>query len=65
MKASWKTTVGGILAAIGTAMQAIESLRLWGAAIGAIGVAILGMAARDNGVSSEAAGVKPPDPPQP
>lgn len=63
MKVSWKTTVGGLMVAAGTAMQAIESMRLWGVALAAVGAAVLGLSARDHTVSSEAAGIKPPDPP--
>lgn len=50
---NWKTTVGGMLAAIGTAMQASDSpnVKLAGAVVGAIGLAILGWGAKDNNVT--------------
>jgi hypothetical protein len=59
-KSSWKTTVGGLLIAAG---QAVPSLLpaawhwLSGTFTGLGGI-VLGMAARDNNVSSEAAGVR-------
>ncbi len=50
---NWKTTLGGTLAAIGTAMQASDNgnVKLAGAVIGAIGLAILGWGAKDNNVT--------------
>jgi len=65
MKASWKTTVGGIAAALGTAVTAAAQLDgapkwllLVGAGLAALGSAFLGVSARDNGVTSEQAGAK-------
>lgn len=61
-KRSWKTTMGGILAAIGQALQTTDSLGVWGRPTGQmltiLGLAILGLGARDNNVSSEEAGIK-------
>ena len=50
---SWKTTVGGILAAAGAAMQASDNatVKLIGAIAGAIGLAFVGVSAKDNNVT--------------
>lgn len=50
---SWKTTIGGFLAAAGAAMQASDNatVKVAGAVIGAIGLALLGMSAKDNNVT--------------
>ena len=57
---SWRTTLGGVLAAIG--MGVSELPFEWAAGVGkalsAIGLALLGLTARDNKVSSETAGAK-------
>lgn len=61
MSASWKTTLGGILAAIGTGLQAVKDpswVALIGQILGGIGVLVIGAAARDNGVTSEQSGAK-------
>jgi hypothetical protein len=62
---SWKTTVGGIAAALGAAVTAAAQidgapkwLMLVGAGLAAFGSAFLGIAARDNGVTSEQAGAQ-------
>lgn len=58
---SWKTTLGGILAAIGTGLQGVKDpswVALIGQVLGGIGVLVMGMAARDNSVTSEDAGAK-------
>lgn len=59
-KASWKTTLGGILVAAGQFIpQALPPNWHWlSATLTGIGGLILGAAARDNGVTSEQAGVK-------
>lgn len=66
MKKSWKTTVagiGGILAAVGTGLQAQfdnnpATVPDWGTVIAACTVAFGLIFARDNNVSSEEAGAK-------
>lgn len=57
---SWKTTVAGALGAIGTFLAGQESgaLKLAGQILSGVSVALLGLFARDNNVSSEQAGVK-------
>ena len=55
---SWKTTVGGICAAIGTALVGFgddATLKLIGTILGALGVFFVGTSARDNNVTSEQA----------
>ena len=50
---SWKTTIGGILAAAGTAMQASDNatVKLIGQIAGVIGLVLLGGAAKDSNVT--------------
>lgn len=63
---SWKTTVAGLAMALGMALLAIHSKTagapMWmfmvGTGLTVFAPALLGMAARDNGVSSEDAGAK-------
>ena len=57
---SWKTTLGGVLGAIGAALVAMDDifLKAAGSVLSAVGVLLLGLAARDNNVSSEDAGAK-------
>jgi len=53
---NWKTTLGGILAAVGQFLQTIEDpawLKLFGQIVGAIGLFLLGASARDFNVTSE------------
>jgi len=59
-KASWKTTLGGILAASGPIAKNILPTEWdWvGDALISIGALVLGLAARDNSVSSASAGVQ-------
>lgn len=56
---SWKTTLGGILAAVGVGLRKTPQTASYADLVEGVGVVLLGMSARDNGVSSEAAGVKP------
>lgn len=60
---SWQTTTFGILGAVGSAVALVEGLPAWvypvGKLLTALGVAGLGMAARDHDKSSEDAGIKP------
>ena len=61
MKSSWKTSIFGILSAIGVALVPLKDpawLTTVGTILAAIGAAGIGLSARDNGVSSEQAGVK-------
>ena len=61
MNGSWKTSVGGILLAVGLALTPLEDpawLSTVGTVLAALGAAFGGVNARDNGVSSEQAGIK-------
>lgn len=62
---SWKTTVGGIAAALGSAATAawmFGGVPQWvgavGASLTALSVAWIGLVARDNGVTSKQAGAE-------
>lgn len=57
---SWKTTLGGLLSAFGTALAAAPDkiTHSIGVIIAAGGSLLLGIAARDNNVTSEEAGAK-------
>ncbi len=58
---SWKTTLGGALAALGQYLETIDSpawLNIVGRVLSMGGVFLIGVSARDNGVSSEDAGAK-------
>lgn len=50
---NWKTTVGGIVAAAGAAMQASEdgTVKLIGAILAAVGLVLLGATAKDKNVT--------------
>ena len=52
---NYKTTLGGILAATGTAMQISNAatLKLIGAIIGGLGLILLGTAAKDHNVTGK------------
>lgn len=58
-KKSWKTTLGGILAAIGAGMRAHPKTAEYSQFAEMAGFLLMGVAARDNGVTSEDAGAKP------
>lgn len=49
---SWKTTVGGILYAIGTAIASDATLSHYSQLVQSVGVLLIGAAARDNNVTS-------------
>ncbi len=56
---NWKTTLGGILAAIGQFLQTVEDpswVRMVGQIIAAAGLFLLGASARDFNVTSEKSG---------
>lgn len=57
---SWKTTLGGIVASVGAALQASEdgTLKLIGVVLLTLGTALFGVTARDNDKSSEDVDVK-------
>lgn len=61
-KSSWRTTLGGILVALGQGFQAVKPVGEMSDTIGQlatlIGALVLGLSARDNNVTSEAAGAK-------
>jgi len=59
-KASWKTTLGGAILALGPVIKhsVTPDLAWLGDAAMTLGALILGAAARDNNVSSEQAGAK-------
>jgi hypothetical protein len=60
---SWKTSLFGLLSAFGTSVILVDGLPPWAVLSAkictAVGVAGMGLFARDNNVSSEMAGVKP------
>ena len=59
--ASWKTTLGGILSALGGILIQINEpawCKTLGQILLAAGPTVIGMSARDNSVSSEKAGAK-------
>lgn len=56
MKKSWKTTVGGLLAAVGIALRQHPKTAPYADPVEVVGVILLGLAARDNNVTSEQAG---------
>ena len=61
MKSSYKTTLAGLVGAIGTYLVSVKDpawVSLVGQFLMALGSAAVGMFARDNDVSSENAGAK-------
>src|ERR1035441_8720490 len=62
MNSSWKTTVFGLMSAIGASVAMLDGLPHWlslsAKVAAAAGIAGLGLAARDNNVTSEQAGAK-------
>lgn len=61
---SWLPKLGGIIAAIGTALRLAPTKAVadWSPMLEALGLLILGQTVRQNNVSSEQAGAKPADP---
>ena len=55
---SWRTTLGGMLGVAAIAMKHVPQTEAWSDAVAALSLAILGITARDNKVSSEQAGAK-------
>lgn len=53
---NWKTTLGGIIAAVGLACKHHPLTAPWSDFVTAIGVGILGLSARDFNKSSEQSG---------
>ena len=53
---SWKTTIGGILSAVGFAMRKHPATAPWSDLVQEVGIGIGLLAARDNNVTSEQAG---------
>lgn len=62
---SWKTTLGGILTAVAVPFLEHPTYGVYAKALAALGTALIGFSARDNNVTSEAAGAKtvPPSAP--
>ena len=60
MTGSWKTSLGGILAAIGLSMTAMTdpTIKLIGTILAAVGAFLTGQSARDNKKTSEEVGAK-------
>ena len=57
---SWRTTLGGLLVALGTSLRyADPPASSYADLLVIVGSLILGGAARDNNVTSEQAGIKP------
>lgn len=60
-KSSWKTTAGGIAGSVGTIVASMahdDVMRGIAAIVSGAGLLLLGLAARDNNVTSEQAGAK-------
>jgi hypothetical protein len=58
---SWKTTLFGVLTALGAYLQTVQDpawLQMVGKALTVAGPILLGLFARDNSVTSESAGAK-------
>ncbi len=56
--ASWKTTLGGVLLAVGTFLLGVSEWHVLGGCLAAAGSALLGAYARDNNVTSKQAGAE-------
>ena len=57
---SWKTSLGGILAAIGIGLRDNPRTAPYAALIEGLGITLIGLSARDNGVTSEQVGAAKP-----
>ena len=57
---SWKTSLGGILAAIGIGLRDNPKTSAYAPIVEGLGVFLIGMSARDNKVSSEQVGAGKP-----
>ena len=57
---SWKTSLGGILAAIGISLRENPKTAPYAALVEGIGIALIGLSARDNKVTSEQVGAAKP-----
>jgi hypothetical protein len=62
MKHSWKTTLGGVMATIGTVLKDVELPGDYWPVIAnilvAVGLFLMGVSARDSNVTSEESGAK-------
>ena len=56
---SWKTSLGGILAAIGIGLRDNPKTAAYAPIVEGLGIVLIGISARDNKVSSEQAGAVP------
>ena len=57
---SWKTSLGGILAAIGIVLRDNPKTAVYASLVEGVGIVLIGMSARDNKVSSEQVGAGKP-----
>lgn len=60
-KKSWKTTLGGIIAAMGVGISKVEEpfwMSILGETLLGLGTFLIGWGARDNGVSSQDVGIR-------
>jgi hypothetical protein len=57
---SWKTSLGGILAAIGIVLRDNPKTAAYAPLVEGVGIVLIGMSARDNKLSSEQVGAGKP-----